>query len=222
MDHGLRPSPVNRHLSSVNCPFPTFTPMKQISFLACLFILLCSACNSGSKSAFPQVAIRTTMGDIVVEVYPDKAPITATAFLRYVDSGYYTNGAFYRVLLQEGMSNSNNVGLIQGGIWQTEGKPSLNLPGIAHETTQKTGLSHTDGILSLARTTPGTANSEFFICIGNQTQFDYGNATNGDKEGFAAFGKVVKGMDIVREIQRQPANGESLTPRIAIKKVERL
>lgn len=196
--------------------------MKQISLIACLFVLLCTACNSGSKSAFPQVAIRTTMGDIIVEVYPSKAPITANAFLRYVDSGYYSDGAFYRVLLQEGMSSSNNVGLIQGGIWQTEGKPSLNLPGIAHETTQKTGLSHTDGTISLARTTPGTANTEFFICIGNQTQFDYGNATNGDKEGFAAFGTVVKGMDIVREIQRQPANGESLTPRIAIKKVERL
>jgi Cyclophilin type peptidyl-prolyl cis-trans isomerase/CLD len=83
--------------------------MKQISLIACLFVLLCTACNSGSKSAFPQVAIRTTMGDIIVEVYPDKAPITATAFLRYVDSGYYSNGAFYRVLLQEGMSSSNNV-----------------------------------------------------------------------------------------------------------------
>lgn len=196
--------------------------MKQISLLACMLALLCTACNSGSKSAFPQVAIRTTMGDIIVEVYPDKAPITATAFLRYVDSGYYMQGAFYRVLLQEGMTSSNNVGLIQGGIWQTESQPSLNLPGIAHETTQKTGLSHTDGTISLARTTPGTANSEFFICIGNQTQFDYGNDNNGDKAGFAAFGKVVKGMDIVREIQRQPANGESLTPRITIKEVERL
>jgi peptidyl-prolyl cis-trans isomerase A (cyclophilin A) len=196
--------------------------MKQLCVIACLFAVMCSACNSGSKSPFPQVAIRTTMGDIIVEVYPAKAPITANAFLRYVDSGYYTKGAFYRVLLQEGFSSSNNVGLIQGGIWQSEGKPYPNLPGIAHETTQKTGLTHTDGTISLARTKPGTANTEFFICIGNQTQFDYGNEQNGDKEGFAAFGTVIKGMSIVRSIQQQPANGESLLPRIEIKEVERL
>lgn len=195
--------------------------MKQILIACSLVALLTTSCG-GNKSPYPQVVIRTTMGDIEVEVYPEKAPITANAFLRYVDSGYYTKGAFYRVLLQEGMSASNNAGLIQGGMWPADGQPAKELPGITHETTQKTGLSHTDGTISLARTKPGTANTEFFICIGNQTQFDYGNDQNGDKEGFAAFGKVISGMDVVRKMQLAPANGESFTPRIEIKKIERL
>jgi peptidyl-prolyl cis-trans isomerase A (cyclophilin A) len=160
------------------------------------------------------------MGDVELELFPDKAPKTVAAFLSYIDSGYYTNGAFYRVLMTEGFSNDANTGLVQGGMWQSNDKQHARIPGIAHESTKLTGLSHTDGTVSLARLAVGTASTEFFICIGNQSQFDYGQ--DGDGEGFAAFGKVFEGMDVVRKIQRQPANGESFAPEIKISSISRL
>ena len=165
----------------------------------------------------PHVLIETNYGDIEVELFPEKAPKTVAAFLSYIDSGYYNKGLFYRVIKTEDMGG-NNYGLIQGGIWRTNDQ--LKIPGIPHESTKQTGLSHTSGTISLARTTPGSASTEFFICVGDQTQFDYGNG--GDGQGFAAFGSVFKGMDIVRKIQDQPANGESFIEKISIDKIKRL
>ncbi|MEO7765807.1 MAG: peptidylprolyl isomerase, partial [Ferruginibacter sp.] len=151
----------------------------------------------------PHIVIYTGLGEIEVELFPEKAPRTVAAFLSYIDSGFYSNSTFYRVVLLEGLSTAGNIGLIQGGIWQTNDKQHPFIPGIVHESTQQTGLSHTGGTFSLARTAPGTANTEFFICIGDQTQFDYGNSGVGDGQGFAAFGTVFKGMAIVRQIQQQ-------------------
>ena len=173
-------------------------------------------------SSNPQLLIDTNYGEIEVELYPAKAPKTVAAFLSYVDSGFYTNSAFYRVVLAEGMSVAANVGLIQGGIWQTNDRQHPAVPGIEHESTRQSGLSHTTGTLSLARTTPGTANTEFFICIGDQTQFDYGNSNPPDGEGFAAFGKVIKGMQVVRTIQQQRKQGESFTEKIIIREIRRM
>ena len=167
----------------------------------------------------PHVVIETSYGDIEVELFPDKAPKTVAAFLSYVDSGYYNKSSFYRVVKTEDMGG-NNYGLIQGGIWRRN--EQLRLPGIEHESTKQTGLSHTSGTISLARTTPGSANTEFFICVGDQSQFDYGNGGNADGQGFAAFGTVFKGMDIVRKIQDRPANGESFTEQISIDRIKKL
>jgi peptidyl-prolyl cis-trans isomerase A (cyclophilin A) len=167
----------------------------------------------------PHVLIQTNYGDIEVELFPAKAPKTVAAFLSYVDSGYYNKSSFYRVVKTEDMGG-NNYGLIQGGIWRTN--EQLHLPGIAHESTKQTGLSHTSGTISLARTTPGSANTEFFICIGDQSQFDYGNGGNPDGQGFAAFGHVFNGMDIVRKIQDRPANGESFIETVSIDNIKRL
>jgi peptidyl-prolyl cis-trans isomerase A (cyclophilin A) len=182
-----------------------------------IFLLLVAALGCGGPTyKNPHAVISTSMGDVELELFPDKAPKTVAAFLSYIDSGYYSNGAFYRVLMTEGFSNDANTGLIQGGTWQG-GDKQANIPGIAHESTKQTGLSHTSGTVSLARLAVGTASTEFFICIGNQTQFDYGQG--GDGEGFAAFGKVFDGMEVVRKIQREPANGESFAPKISIKKI---
>ena len=170
----------------------------------------------------PHILISTNAGEIEVELYPEQAPKTVAAFLNYIDSGYYNNSAFYRVVLTEGLSPSSNVGLIQGGTWQTPGKPAIELPGIEHEPTSQTGLSHTTGTISLARTTPGSANTEFFICIGDQTQFDFGKGSPADSLGFAAFGKVSKGMTVVRALQLRKKQGESFTPPITINKIKRL
>jgi peptidyl-prolyl cis-trans isomerase A (cyclophilin A) len=186
-----------------------------------IFLLLVASIGcSGPAYKNPHVIISTSMGDVELELFPDKAPKTVAAFLSYVDSAYYTKGAFYRVLLQEGMSPTSNTGVIQGGIWLTNDKAHPNVPGIVHESTKQTGLSHTNGMVSLARTKPGTASTEFFICIGDQTGFDYGQG--GDGEGFAAFGKVFSGMDVVRKIQQAPHSGESFEPKIVINKVSRL
>lgn len=192
--------------------------MIRTFLLFCLGIVLIQ-CNQPSSKE-PHILVTTDFGDIELELYPEKAPKTVAAFLSYIDSGYFNKAAFYRVLKTEGLSG-DNYGIIQGGRWQTD-STGPSLPGIEHESTRLTGLSHKSGTLSLARTKPGTANTEFFICIGDQTQFDHGNENGGDQEGFAAFGKVVKGMKVVRSIQDQPYNGDHFTPEIRISSIKRL
>lgn len=171
----------------------------------------------------PHVLIETSFGDIEIELYPEKAPASVAAFLSYVDSGLYKNSSFYRVLKEENQpSASFKSELIQGGLWQTNYKKGVSLPGILHEPTNKTGILHKNGTLSLARTTPGTASSEFFICLGDQPAYDYNGSANADKQGYAAFGKVIKGMDIVRKIHRQPDFEESFVPPVQIYTIKRL
>lgn len=171
----------------------------------------------------PHVLIETKFGDIEVELYPGKAPKSAAAFLSYIDSGFYKNSSFYRVLKEENQpSASFKSELIQGGIWQTDYKKGISLPGITHEPTSLTGILHTNGTISLARTTPGTASSEFFICIGDQPAYDYGGAANQDGQGFSAFGKVTKGMDVVRKIQQLPDYEESFEKPVEIFIIKRL
>ena len=188
-----------------------------------IFIVQCFLSCSHPKYKDPHVLIETNFGDIEVEVYPDKAPKSVAAFLSYVDSGFYKKSSFYRVLKEENQpSASFKSELIQGGIWQTNYKKGVSLPGIPHEPTNKTGILHKNGIISLARTTPGTASSEFFICVGDQPVYDYGGDANTDRQGFAAFGKVFKGMDIVRKIHQQPDNEESFYPPIEISDIKRV
>lgn len=186
--------------------------------LLSVFIFGCG--NPAYKN--PHVLIVTSLGEIELELFPEKAPKTVAAFLSYVDSGYYTNSSFYRVLLNEGQSAGGNTGLIQGGIWLTNDKQHPNVPGIVHESTKQSGLSHTTGTVSLARTTPGTGSTEFFICIGDQSQFDYSNENSGDIEGFAAFGSVFKGMTIVRKIQQEKKHDQHFDTKIVINRIERM
>jgi len=191
---------------------------KFFFFFTTLFLCSCSH----KKSENPHVQIQTDFGDIEVELYPAKAPKSVAAFLSYVDSGLYKNCTFYRVLKKENQpSSSFKSELIQGGIWQSNNKKAASLQGIPHETTKQSGLVHTNGTVSLARTTPGTASSEFFICVGDQPAYDYGNDANPDKLGYAAFGRVVNGMDVVRMIHQQPENGEAFFPQIKILNVVR-
>lgn len=184
-----------------------------------IYILLLSCGHPHYKD--PHIIIETNYGDIEVELYPDKAPKTVAAFLSYIDSGYYTNSSFYRVVRVEDGAGVN-YGIVQGGIWLTNDKQHPSVPGIVHESTRQSGLSHTSGVISLARTTPGAASTEFFICVGDQSQFNYGNSHGGDTLGFAAFGKVLEGMDIVRKIQSQPSSGENFTEKIKINTIKRL
>ncbi len=173
-----------------------------------VFIIL-DACSKQN----PELIIQTESGEITVELYMDKAPVTALNFLSYIDKGIYKNASFYRtVTLNNQPVNPVKIEVIQGGLFEND---SLNVP-IFHETTARTGILHKDGVISMARLEPGTASTEFFICIGDQPELDFGGLRNPDGQGFAAFGQVVKGMDIVREIHNNPAQNQYLTPTIQI------
>jgi peptidyl-prolyl cis-trans isomerase A (cyclophilin A) len=185
-----------------------------------IFTLVLWSC-SRPQYKNPHVLIETNFGDIEAELFPEKAPRSVAAFLSYIDSGYYNNSSFYRVVKTEDLSGVN-YGLIQGGTWLNGEQRHPHLPGIVHESTKQSGLSHTSGTLSLARTDTGTANTEFFICVGDQSQLDYGGNGSADGQGYAAFGKVFKGMDIVRMIQDQKSSGERFVDKITIEKVRRL
>jgi peptidyl-prolyl cis-trans isomerase A (cyclophilin A) len=164
-----------------------------------------------------RVALQTTLGTIEIEVETERVPITAGNFLRYVDGKRLDGTTFYRaVKVQEGF------GLIQAGV-RNDAKRVL--PNIAHEPTTKTGLSHTTGTISMARAAPGTASGDFFITIGDMTSMDAHPDQPGDNLGFAAFGKVVSGMDVVGRILDAPKSptegegvmkGQMLAPTIAI------
>lgn len=170
----------------------------------------------------PHIEIKTQFGNIEVELFPDQAPKTVAAFLTYIDSGFYNNSSFYRVLKAEELPTTVNTGIIQGGLWQTNPVKKITVKGIEHETTKQSGLTHLNGTISLARTTPGTANTEFFICIGDQSPLDYGRRGTEDGQGFSAFGKVYEGMDIVRKIQAQKNRGDKFLAKIEIYKITRL
>lgn len=191
--------------------------MYKFIFFAMLFM----ACHQ-TEYKNPHIVINTQLGDIEVELFPNQAAKTVAAFLSYIDSGFYNKTSFYRVLKTEELPTVNNTGIIQGGMWQTNPGKKITIPGIEHETTKQSGLTHQSGSISLARTTPGTANTEFFICIGDQSPLDFGRRGTEDGQGFAAFGKVFEGMDIVRKIQAQKSHGDKFDAKIEINKITRL
>ena len=161
-----------------------------------------AATHAGAQS--PRVSIDTDAGQITVELFADRAPLTSANFLRYVTESRYDGGAFYRVVTMANQpSDSLRIEVIQGGL---DRDGSKRLPAIAHEAGDRTGIRHVDGTISMARGRPGSASSEFFLVIGDQPSLDFGGARNPDGQGFAAFGRVVQGMDVVRRIQAMPAD----------------
>ena len=166
------------------------------------------------------VIVQTTAGDIEIEVDLAHAPATAANFLEYVDAGLYDDGRFHRTVRPDNQRDKAvKIAVIQGAA--NEGRRAAFLPPIALERTSITGLRHKDGAVSMARAGVDTATHEFFICVGDQPELDFGGKRNLDGQGFAVFGRVVKGMDVVRRIQESPARGESLTPVIVITRIRR-
>lgn len=162
-----------------------------------------------AASAAPRtvrVNVETGQGVIVIELYVDQAPITTANFLRYVDQKRYDGATFFRASRSPGPVD---YGLIQGGL---QGDPARVLKPIPHEPTTQTGIKHTDGVVSIARNAPGTATSDFFICVGDAPYLDADPAAPGDNAGFAAFGKVVEGMDVVHRIINLPTPGVAVNP----------
>jgi len=163
----------------------------------------------------PRVTIKTELGDITLEIYEKDAPITAANFLKYVDEGRYKDGCFYRIVTMDNQPNNDiKIEVIQGGL--SSATRGNMLPPIEHETTAKTGILHKNGVISMARSKPGTASSEFFICVGDQPELDFEGKRNPDGQGFAAFGKVAAGMPVVNKIHQRPTDGQMLDPQIKI------
>lgn len=150
------------------------------------------------KPAIVRVKLETSLGDIVMALEAQKAPITVANFLRYADTKRFDNSTFYRVSRAPG---APEYGMIQGGL---NGDPKRLMKPVAHEPTTKTGLSHKDGTISMGRWAPGTATAEFFIMVGDAPEFDADPKAKGDNAGFAAFGQVVEGMDVVKAILAEP------------------
>ncbi|MBK3518611.1 peptidylprolyl isomerase [Carboxylicivirga marina] len=188
--------------------------MKYILIIS-VVITFVSCCSN------PRVEIKTTKGDVICEIYEDRAPITACNFLKYVDEKRYDSAIFYRVVT---LSNQNNspvkIEVIQGGLFVDETIEQLQ--PIQHEPTNVTGIKHLDGTISMARLEPGSASSEFFICIGSQPELDYGGKRNADGKGFAAFGRVVHGIDVVKKIHVLENTNQMLDAMVKIESIRRL
>ena len=178
--------------------------------MICLLLLLGSC---GPKTS-NQYVISTELGDIRIEVYPEKAPITVANFQRYVDQAIFEGAFFYRVVRMDNQPvNPVKIEVIQGDFTGEE----HYFPVIEHETTEVTGLTHKDGTVSMGRFAVGTTAAEFFICINDQPELDFGGKRAADRQGFAAFGQVLEGMDVVRAIQTGEIDKQSLVKKIEIK-----
>ncbi len=187
----------------------------------CLFLSLFVQLTLASGDHYPEVKIVTTLGEITIELFPGKAPRTVDNFLKYVDAGYYNGGSFYRTVTPDNQpDNKIKIEVIQADVhpWYQE----MLFPPIPLERTNKTDLKHRDGTISMARDNPDSAQSSFFICIGDQPELDFGGKRNPDGQGFAAFGQVVEGMEIVKKIQQFNAAGQAIMPPIQILKITRI
>ncbi|GAB3012135.1 peptidylprolyl isomerase [Cyclobacterium sediminis] len=163
--------------------------------------------------------IKTEIGDIELEVYPDKAPLTVGNFRAYVKNGLYSNSSFFRVCTPENEAEREiKIEVIQGG----DVPDSLLLAPIPIETSEETGIKHKNGTISMARLGPNTAQSSFFICINAQPELDYKGKRNPDGYGFAAFGTVTKGMELVKKIQSREEVDQYLVNPIKIKSIQRI
>jgi peptidyl-prolyl cis-trans isomerase A (cyclophilin A) len=177
-------------------------------------VALAAALTAGSAAAQPtppatgtvRVDLQTSEGLIVLDLYADKAPITAGNFLKYVKGKRYDGVTIYRAVRTKG---AEETGFIQGG---AQNDPKRVLPNIPHESTTQTGLTHKDGTITMARGKPGSANSDFVIMVGDAAYMDANPSAPGDNLGYAAFGQVVDGMDVVKKILALPTNGHPRNP----------
>jgi peptidyl-prolyl cis-trans isomerase A (cyclophilin A) len=188
-----------------------------LGLIAGLVLPVGAVAQDAPAASLPRVLMETSAGTIVIEVNDRAAPVTGANFLKYVDEGRFDGTSFYRA-----MPVAPGIGLVQGG---TNYDARRVLPPIAHEPTTQTGLSHVDGAISMARHAPGTATGDFFISVGALLAYDAGRSFSVDPDGFAVFGKVVEGMDVVRTVLAAPTSptegegvmrGQMLEPRITI------
>lgn len=184
-------------------------------------LLLALALQAAPVQAPVRVQFDTDAGTFVVEVDLARAPVSGANFLKYVDAGLYDGGRFHRTVRPDTETRLDvPIQVIQAAM--ARARAAERLPAIPLERTGATGLKHVDGALSMARTdVADSARDEFFICVGDQPLLDEGGKRSRDNQGFAVFGRVVSGMDVVRKIHQAPARGQSLAPAIGIVKAAR-
>ena len=177
--------------------------------------------------AAPAQAVRTRVeteaGTFVVEVDPEVAPVTVANYLAHVDRKLLDGGAVYRVvtLANQAPETRHKIEVVQWGRNRPDGQ-APPLPPIAHETTRQSGLRHLDGTISMARAQPGSATAEYFVCVGDQPELDFGGGRNPDGLGFAAFGRVVEGMDVIRALHARGEADQYLAQPIRVRSVRRI
>jgi peptidyl-prolyl cis-trans isomerase A (cyclophilin A) len=170
----------------------------------------------------PSVLVHTPLGNITIKLFLKEAPITVTNFLHYVDNQLLDGSSVFRIVTDTnaGQAEDTNakINIIQAGLPPEH--PNL-LAGIVHETTKETGISHLDGTISMARFKPGTADGSFFFCINNQPELNYGGKRYDDGLGFAAFGRISKGRDVLDLIYQKAEKQEYLENEITIISITR-
>ena len=188
----------------------------RIRFLI-LSLILASTISFGQSTI--KCLIKTSEGNIHIKLYPKKAPVTVANFLKYVDANLYSDSSFFRTCTPENEAERTiKIEVIQGGnIPKNSGFDPIKI-----ETTNKTKIKHKNGALSMARGKPNSATSSFFICINNQPELDFAGKRNPDGQGFAAFGKVTKGMKVVKRIQQQENKKQRLTNPVKIYSITRI
>ena len=188
--------------------------MRTMMMAAALVLSACATTANGADK--PRVVLETDAGRMVVELEPERAPLTVCNFLSYVTDGDYEAGSFFRTVVRAANDNPNPIDVIQAAT--PRGSDDDLRPPIPLERTRDTGLSHTAGTLSMARDGPDTATSSFFIVTHDTPSLDFGGGRNPDRQGFAVFGRLVEGLDVARRIQAMPADAEEqLTPPVAIR-----
>ena len=190
-----------------------------LALVAAVLVPVLLGSRDAAAQDLPRVVIQTDLGEIEVEVDSIHAPVTSANFLRYVDLGFYRVGRFHRTVRAENQpDNKVKIAVVQAGLDSLRVK---DFPPIPLERTRTTGLKHRDGTISMARDGPDTATSDFFICVGDQPELDFGGKRNPDGQGFAAFGRVMLGMDVVARIHGAPAEGQTLEPPVRIVNIVR-
>ncbi|MDE2691636.1 MAG: peptidylprolyl isomerase [Acidobacteriota bacterium] len=190
---------------------------KRLVLGAGAMLVLCGGLACQSEENTVGVVLETALGEIEVLVYPDRAPISANNFLAWVAGGHYEGATFYRVTRPDNTTGPNPIQVVQGGLLgevlrRGESSPPGGgpIPPIAHETTDTTGIPNERGTIAYARLEPGTADSEFFFNVADNPALDTGNTTRQpDGQGYATFGHVVRGMEVLEEIQGLPTLTEA-------------
>jgi peptidyl-prolyl cis-trans isomerase A (cyclophilin A) len=211
-------------------PVPSYVPLMLVyrrllsALLAATFVMATTL--SGQPQANVIVVFETAKGNIEIDIDAAHAPLSAANFLKYVDGGFYDGGAVNRAVRPDNtVRHDVEIQVIQFQI--ASGRQREQFPPVPMERTSVTGLKHLDGAVSMARSGPDTARGSFSIVIGDQPEMDFGGKRNPDGQGFAVFGRVVKGMDVVKAIQAAPTGQrgaygpETLDPPIAIVKAYR-
>lgn len=196
---------------------------RQLLTLPALALVAGQSTQAQAPVGPVRTRVDTALGSFVIAVDPARAPLTVANYLAYVDQRWLDGGKVYRIVTpaNQPVDTPHKIEVVQWGMDLPEGK-APPLPPIEHETTQQSGLLHRNGTVSMARSTPGTAASEYFICIGDQPELDSGGRRNPDGLGFAAFGQVVEGMAVVQAIYRKAEAEQYLKTPIVVRGVRRV